>query len=214
MQGPRELTLFSLLTVANALELDRTLFSRVDANYQRDVQHLSRVDSYEGLSQEELLAFHSDYGPTAFTRPIRSCERFQLGYSSVVKLGDHKKARHGKALKCFKDGCAYNDVGYASPRTLREHQRKRHSKNEPRQVPKAIKRLVRNDQRNFSSPVPEGDQPQGSPNPAIMGSRVDPEQNGSLMDKFRSMVCCPFPHEHLNLSANYTFAGLWSHGIG
>lgn len=199
MQGRRELTQFSLLTVADSLELDRTLFSRVDANYQRDVQHLSRVDSYEGLSQDELLAFHSDYGPTAFTCPIRSCERFQLGYSSVVKLEDHKKARHGKALKCFKEGCAYNDVGYASPRTLREHQRKRHSKNEPRRVPKAIKRLVRNDQRNFSSPVPEGDQPQGSPNPAIMGNHVDLEQYGILMDNSDSMVCWPLPTSTLEL---------------
>lgn len=191
MQGPQELTLFSLLTGANALELDRTLFSRVDANYQRDVQHLSRVDSYDGLSQEELLAFHSDYGPTAFTCHIRNCERFQLGYSSAVKLEDHKKARHGKALKCFKEGCAYNDVGYASPKTLREHQRKRHSKHEPRQVPKVIKRLVRNDQMNFSSPVPEGDQLQGSPNPAIMGNQVDSQQNGSLMENTGNMVCWP-----------------------
>lgn len=179
--------------MASSCLRDKTLFSRVDAKYRRDVQHLSRVDSYEGLSQEELLAFHSEYGSTAFTCPIRSCGRFKFGYSSAVKFEDHKKARHGKALKRFKEGCAYNDVGYASPRTLREHQRKRHSEHEPRQVPKVIKRLVRNDQMNFSSAVPEGDHPQGSPNPAIMGNQVDSQQNGSRMDNFCNMVCWPLP---------------------
>ncbi|RYP58606.1 hypothetical protein DL770_010393 [Monosporascus sp. CRB-9-2] len=129
---------------ANAVELDRTLFSQADANYQRDVQHLSQIDSYPGLSQEELLAFRSDYGPTAFKCPIRS-------------------SRHSKALRCYWEGCAYNDVGYASPRSLREHQRRHHGKPELRRVPNSIRRPARNDQMNGRLPNAGGFQGQPSP---------------------------------------------------
>ncbi|KAL6411760.1 hypothetical protein AUP68_04134 [Ilyonectria robusta] len=136
---------------ANTLKLDRTLFSRADENYQQDVQHLSQIDSYQELSQKELLDFCLEYGLTAFTCPIRSCKRFRFGYDSAAKLEDYKKARYGKALKCYRESCAYNDVGYASPRSLRDHQRRHHSKPELRRVPNFIRRPVRNDSQKFST---------------------------------------------------------------
>ncbi|KAH6871240.1 hypothetical protein B0T10DRAFT_568420 [Thelonectria olida] len=51
---------------------DSTPPSTVTRGSVRDVQHLSQnIDSYPGLSQEELLAFRSNYGHTAFRCPIR-----------------------------------------------------------------------------------------------------------------------------------------------
>ncbi|KAF5982359.1 NACHT domain-containing protein [Fusarium bulbicola] len=78
----------------NVLDLDMTLFSRVDDYYRRDVQFLCQIDSYQGLSQEELLAFHSNYGANAFTCLIRACGRFRSGYDSATQLEDHKRAHH------------------------------------------------------------------------------------------------------------------------
>ena len=134
--------------------MDETLFSEIDANYQQHVQHLSQNDSCRGLSQEELLAFRSDYGPTAFVCPIRRCGRFRSGYSSAAKLEDHKKARHGEALKCYWEGCTYNDVGYPSVRSLQDHQRRHHRKpdTELRRVPNFIRMPRRNDDGNIITP--------------------------------------------------------------
>ncbi|RFN46906.1 nacht domain-containing protein [Fusarium flagelliforme] len=132
----------------NALELDCTLFSRADANYQWGVQHLSQLDSYHELSRQELLVFRSDYGRTAFTCSIRSCQYYRFGFDSAEKLDEHKRVSHGKAFKCYAKGCLYNDVGFASSRSLREHQRKRHSHPKLLPVPDSIGRLIQSDHKH------------------------------------------------------------------
>jgi hypothetical protein len=107
----------------------------------------------DGISQQELMAFQEEFGPTAFVCDFRRCERATFGFSSKARLVDHR-ARHDGILKCPVQGCAYNDVGFTTIKSLRGHQRNRHGGAEIKRVPKRFRQTL-HEEANTWSHVPE-----------------------------------------------------------
>ncbi|KAI0537717.1 hypothetical protein GGR58DRAFT_470502 [Xylaria digitata] len=111
-------------------------------HYNETVQFLMGQTQLDGISQQELLEFKEEFGPTAFVCDVRDCERATLGFSSKTELMDHK-ALHDGILKCFVQGCAYNEhVGFKTAKGLQDHLRKRHGTAEIRRVPKRFRRAL------------------------------------------------------------------------
>ncbi|KAF7551161.1 hypothetical protein G7Z17_g5206 [Cylindrodendrum hubeiense] len=104
-------------------------------------------NSCPGLSQDELVAFKEEYGPSAFVCGIRGCDRSVVGYASANRLEDHE-ARHQDALKCSELSCTYNQIGFSSSKQLREHKRKRHLVSTAVEIPQQVQRATRQQAAN------------------------------------------------------------------
>ena len=106
----------------------------------------------DGVSQQELLCFKEEFGPTAFVCDRRGCDRATHGFSSRNELIDHQ-TRHNGGFKCSVHGCAYNDVGFKTTRDLQAHRRKRHRVGEIKRVPKRFRQTNINNESHTDHPT-------------------------------------------------------------
>lgn len=141
------LTDLSYLSDILAVDLDTTLFSLANANYQVVVQFLLQATTSTGLTEANLIAFKTQFGGTAFVCPVKGCVK---GFPSETGLNDHKAQRHKRRLRCYQGKCIHNDVGFANTGSLHQHVRKVHKKETPR-IPTALKRKNVED---YEPPVP------------------------------------------------------------
>lgn len=127
-----------------AVDYDTTLFSRADSNYHAVVEFLLQATDcmWIGLSPDDLAAFRSQFGDTAFVCPVRDCDRSRLGYPSAAELQNHKTRRHGQRLRCYQGSCIHNDIGFANESSLRQHVQRVHRKVAP-PIPTRLNRSSR-----------------------------------------------------------------------
>lgn len=119
---------------------DPTLFSSVREAYHNGVVHLLGQNSCSGLSQEDLVAFKDEFGPSAFVCHIHRCNRSVVGYASASLLRDHE-ARHQGTLKCPVSSCLYG-LDFTSSKQLKAHMRKRHPAPGATETPSRIRREI------------------------------------------------------------------------
>lgn len=130
---------------------DPTLLSSIREEYHKGVVYLMAQSSCPGLSQEELMVFKEEFGPSAFVCHIRGCERSVVGYSTANGLRDHE-ARHQGLLKCSEASCPYNHVGFSSSKQLKAHQRKLHLASVQKEIPRTILRKRPPDHAHMGRP--------------------------------------------------------------
>lgn len=122
--------------------LNPTLFPLIRQQYRDGVIHLVSQKSFPGLSQQDLVVFKEEFGPTAFVCHFRGCERSLVGFPTATALKDHE-ARHSGLLRCLEPGCSYNkDVGFTTLSQVKKHKRKAHPECLNGEMPYKIRRRI------------------------------------------------------------------------
>ncbi|KAH8663858.1 hypothetical protein BGZ61DRAFT_431827 [Ilyonectria robusta] len=104
-------------------------------NYQRTIQQLLILRSYQGFSFQELERFRQDFRATAFTCRFSSCPKTTNGFKTHCLRLEHE-ASHS-VITCPVQGCQY--PSFPSTSALKRHQQSCHSGDMPDSGRKVIR---------------------------------------------------------------------------
>ncbi|KAF2678067.1 hypothetical protein K458DRAFT_377432 [Lentithecium fluviatile CBS 122367] len=125
---------------AFATQNDRTLFSKLAADFDNTVIYLLSQDEVPGISRGTLEAFQKSYASTAFRCRFPNCSRSSTGFPSSELRGQHEAA-HLCRVYCRVVLCQWSRIGFKNKNGLDTHMRKHHGENSTFSIPPKVRRI-------------------------------------------------------------------------
>lgn len=111
-------------------DYDPTAFTDVLNSYNKRVHLLISCENFPGLTNDQLAAFKSIYGPTAFVCRFSGCVQSTTGFATDQLRGQHEQT-HTPQLTCTDPNCSYG-LSFSSQRALSRHVKEHHNKSQPK----------------------------------------------------------------------------------